>query len=221
MYDKLYKEFVKEIDIALGAFLFWKKIQEWTVSRETLKALNNSPTSWLVIRHSLQVTFFITLHRIFESAKGHASVDQLLIICKDNLEMFSQEHLRERKDPDNNKPDWLEEYISNAYIPEERDIHMLRGELRKRKNTFNKIYSPIRNKLIAHRILNDLSSSHTMFAETNINEIDDILSFLNSLKLSLYNLYENGKKPDLTIHAVDKEFYENDYNKLIEMITSV
>ncbi|MDP1679380.1 MAG: hypothetical protein Q8L02_04565 [Candidatus Nitrotoga sp.] len=221
MYEKLYKEFENEIGTAVSSYLLWKEIHDSTADKKILSALNRTPTSWIIIRHSLQVTFLITLHRIFETGKDVVSAEMLLATCANNISIFDKDSLKNRKDPDNKNPDWLEDYISNAYVPTVQDIHMLRGELQKQRNIFNNIYRPIRNKLIAHNMVSHLDKSNELYAKTNIDEIEKILEFLNSLKETLFELYINGKKPDTTKYKLDKRHYTDDSKRLISSITSV
>jgi len=221
MYKILFQEFENELSTALASFLLWKKIHESTGNKKIVSAFNNTPTSWIIIRHSLQVTFFITLHRMFETGKEHASVEHLLSICLEEIDLFSKDELRNRKKPDILNNEDLEEYINKAYIPDEKDINILRGKLRKHRNTFNNIYRPIRNKIIAHNLLSHIDKSGELYEKTNIDEIESMLVFFNSLKQALYNLYHNGRKPDLTKYILDKSRYDKDYGKLISTITNV
>lgn len=221
MYEKLYKEFYDELNTAKASFLLWKKINDSTGDKKILASLNHTPTSWLIIRHSLQVTFLITLHRIFETGDDIVSADKLLVTCRDNIKIFSKKELEKRKCPKGIKAEWVDDYIANAFIPTVDDINRLRGELRKFRKIFNDIYRPIRNKVIAHNLISQLDKTNELFEKTNIDEIEDLITFLNALKEVLYELYENGKKPDLKKHKLDKRHYEDDYSRLMSIISSV
>lgn len=221
MYEKLYKEFENEIGTAVASYLLWKEIHNSTADKKILSAFNRTPTSWIIIRHSLQVTFLITLHRIFETGQDVVSAEKLLGTCVNDISIFDTTNLRIRKDPESKKPEWLDDYISNAYVPTVQDINMLRGELNNHRNVFNNIYRPIRNKVIAHNMLSHLDKSNELYAKTNIDEIERILEFLNALKETLFELYINGKKPDITKHKLDKRHYVDDSKRLISSIASV
>ena len=221
MYEAIYQEFQNEVGTAVASFLLWKKIHESTADKKILTALNITPTSWIIIRHSLQVTFLITLHRLLETDDECVTAEQLLRTCISDMSIFSKDALKLRKDPDNKKPDWLDNYITTAYLPTVKDMQKLRGELRKRRNTFNNIYRPIRNKLIAHKVIDHIDKSEELYSKTNITEIEDILVFLNALKETMFELYINGKKPDITAHKLDRRHYEEDYSNLIAKVSSV
>lgn len=220
MHFQLYKQYRDEVGTVISTFLLIKKIDNIVSNKQWLQKINSSPLSWMLIRHSLFVTFFITLHRIFETKPESLSVDNLLKYYSENLSIFSKESLKQRKDPENKSPEWLGEYLECAYIPTRNDIDRLRGELKKRRNIFNKIYKPIRNKLIAHRVKLYVDISDEIYAKTNIAQIEEILEFLHALKETLFDLYINGHEPNLINYKIDKKFFNNDFDNLFEHITN-
>lgn len=218
MHKKLYKEFRNEVGTAIASFFLWKKIEEIATDKKKLARLNNTPLSWSIIRHSLSVTTLITMHRIFETDEECISADDLLKTYLLDISIFSTEQLRARKDPNNENPEWLEEYIDYAYEPTELDFHILRGELSKRRKIFNEIYRPIRSKLIAHKVKAFVDISQELHAKGSMSEIEEILEFVNAIKEALFDLYMNGRKPDLTQYRINKRFYENDYDNLMQKV---
>lgn len=219
MHKELYKEFRNEVGTAIASFYLWKKIEDIASNQKKLAILNITPLSWSIIRHSVAVTNLITLHRIFETDEECISADGLLKTYLNDISIFSTKQLRKRKDPNNENPEWLEEYIDYAYEPTEQDIHNLRGELRKRRKIFNEIYRPIRSKLIAHKVKEYVSISQELHSKGSMEEIEELLEFLYALKEALFELYMNGRKPDLTLYRINKRFYENDYDKLMQRVT--
>jgi len=198
MYDKYYQEYCNEVHLTLGTYLFWKMIQNRAASEpELLSGLNESPTSWILIRHSLQVTMFLTLGRIFDTDGDAFSADDLLKCCINEIDIFSKGKLRERKlkGKNGNIPDWIDEYIGNSYLPVEDDFQRLRGELTKRRKVFQKVYRPIRHKIFAHKDKKFIGKTDELWSETNIGELEEIVWFLNDLKRTLFETYENGRKP--------------------------
>lgn len=220
MYDKFYKEFENELHKTISSFLLWKCMHDRPAQdKAVLNALNKTPTSWLTIRHSLHVTFFITLGRIFDKRKDAFSVIKLLKYCENNISLFSKEKLRERRMKDlKEKPDWLDDYINNAYEATQDDIQSLMKETEKYRNLFNDVYQPIRHKLIAHKSQSHIGNSDELYEKTRIGDIDKILEFLNSIKEVLFDLYINGRKPGLTNYKLNREFYESDFNNLIDLV---
>jgi hypothetical protein len=221
MYERYYQEYCDEVHKILATYLFWRIIQNKTTSEnELLSALNRTPLSWILIRHSLQITLFITLGRIFDDNNNAFRVDDLLKCCIEEISAFSRENLRLRKiaDQNGNEPEWLTDYIKNSYEPVEEDFNRLRSEVAKRRNRFKDVYRPIRHKLIAHNDKAYLDKADELWAETNIGELEEIIWFLNDLKGALFDAFQNGRKPELTGRKPDAQFYEKDFGELLDII---
>lgn len=219
MYDRYYQEYCDEVHKVLASYLFWRMLHNKVGSdKALLNALNITPLSWILIRHSLQVNLFITLGRIFDVDDEAFSVDDLLKCCIAKIDVFNLDNLRKRKMNDRNgsEPEWLLGYLKEAYVPIAEDFYRLRGEVAKRRKIFEAVYRPIRHKLIAHNDKRYLDRSDELWAETKIQELEEIIWFLNDLKVTLFETYQNGKKPILKGVEPDLEFYEDDFGKLLE-----
>jgi hypothetical protein len=198
-------------------------IQNRTASEEELlNALNRTPLSWIFTRHSLQVTLFITLGRVFDVDNDAFSVDDLLKCCIEEIDIFEPENLRTRKIADikGSEPEWLPEYIAKAYKPTAEDFNRLRGEVAKRRRVFEEVYRPIRHKLIAHNDKEYMDKADELWAETNIQELEEIIWFLHDLKETMFNTFHNGSKPDLIGREPDIDFYERDFRELLDTVKS-
>jgi hypothetical protein len=218
-YDTYYQEFCNEVHKALGSFLFWRMIQNRAYNeKELLDALNRTPLSWIMTRHALQVTLFMTLGRIFDTDGDAFSVDDLLKCCVDEIDIFSKDNLEDRKiaAQNGNKPDWLDEYIADADDIQAQDFQNLRGELSKYRKIFEKNYRPIRHKLFAHNEKEQMGRRDELWQQTNIEELKKILWFLHDLKETLFDAYQNGRSPVLKMRAPDVTFYESDFARLLD-----
>lgn len=185
-----------------------------------LSALNETPLSWIFTRHSLQVTLFITLGRIFDTNDDAFSIDDLLKCCIEEIDIFSIENLHTRKmsGQNGNEPEWLPMYIENAYEPVEEDFKQLRSEVAKRRRVFEAIYRPIRHKLMAHKDKEYIDKADELWNKTNIQELEEIVWFLNDLQETLFDAFQNGKKPILEGREPNLEFYERDFGKLLDNV---
>ena len=221
MYERYYQEYRNEVHKILASYLFWRMIQNRAASEKVLlNALNRTPLSWIFIRHSLQVTLFITLSRVFDVDSDAFSIDDLLKSCIDQIDIFSRENLRARKiaDLNGNEPDWLAEYLANAHVPVEDDFKRLRGEVSKRRKIFEAAYRPIRHKLIAHNDKDYMDKADELWAETNIKELEEIIWFLYDLQETLFDTYYNGRKPELQGREPNFNFYERDFEMLLDNV---
>lgn len=221
MFDRYYQEFCNELHKILSSYLFWRMLNnKISEDKELLFALNRTPLSWTVIRHSLNVTLFITLGRVFDVDHEAFSVDDLLKCCIDEVDIFTKEALRNRKMDGGNgiEPEWLEDYIEKAYEPSKSDFQRLRGEIAKRRRIFESVYRPIRHKLIAHNDKEYIDKADKLWVETNIDELEGIIWFLYDLKETLFDTYQNGRKPELKGCLPNFEFYENDFGRLLNSV---
>ena len=220
-YDKYYQEFSNEVHSALASYLFWKMLQNKSADEpDLLDALNRTPLSWIFIRHSLQVSLFMTLGRIFDTDDDSFSIDDLLKCCIEDTSIFDKNSLRTRKQEAQRgtTSDWLDEYIANASEPVAQDFKKLRGEVTKHRRIYVRKYQPIRHKIFAHRDKEFLGKNDDLWKETNIGEIEDIIWFLNDLKNALFQTYENGRALKIVQGEPDVNFYEDDFSHLLHQI---
>jgi hypothetical protein len=57
-------------------------------------------------------------------------------------------------------------------------------------------YRDIRHKVFAHKATADMTEINGMFAKTNIEEMKALFGFLHALHEALWELFNNGRKPD-------------------------
>lgn len=220
MYEKYYQEFCNEVHGVLASYIYWRTINSRMFSEEKLlSSMNETPLSWTVTRHSLQVNVFMVLGRIFDTDKNAFSADNLLKCCINEIEVFSLENLRIRKiDENKEEPEWLPEYMEGVCELVEIDFSRLRDEVAKHRKVFESVYKPIRNKIFAHNDKNYICKADELWSKTNIQELENIIWFLNELKQVLFDAYQNGKKPNFTGRVPDVGFYERDFNNLLDRI---
>jgi hypothetical protein len=150
---------------------------------------------WSTILGALQQSTFIALGRIFDRDKRSHSVYRLLDLVEQNPRLFSREALgcrKERSSP--NASEWLPSYLRRAHEPTADDFRRLRAHVNKWRKVYERSYAPIRNKHFAHKERVDTS---TLFAKTNIRELQLLLRFLRQLEEALWELFNNGRKPVL------------------------
>lgn len=216
MYEAYFREYEDELNIAIGSFLFWEILNSRKIiSQKMLNEMNETPIAWNFIRYSLFVNYILALGRIFDTDGDSFSIDNLLKACIEEIDIFSKEELRKRRIVSGSDSKGVDEYISGAFVPTEKDFLVLRGEVSKRRKIFQDDYRPIRHKIIAHKDLGHLGNSDALFVNTNIDEISDILEFLYSLQMALFGLYQNGRQLVLGVHKINREYYTNDFKKIL------
>jgi hypothetical protein len=200
--------FGKEVTNACWSFFVWKHINNIASNDDVvLKALNENALSWKVITHSLQCTFLITLGRLFDNDGRSLTADTFLKLCMANIDQFGGEHLKARKlaSMNGSDPDWLNDYVRDAYQPTEEDLRSLRAQVLEQKNAYDEVYAPIRNKVMAHKDWDTIEQVNELFEKTNISQIQQMLGFLHQIEKIIWDLLYNGKLNEVGHYVFDEE----------------
>jgi hypothetical protein len=156
---------------------------------------------WMLNAYSLQTAFFVTFGRIFDMRRDVYSVHKVVEDTVANPSLFSKSALRDRKRKASRisgvDPEWLVEYIDNAWEPTRADLETLRVELAPHYAKFKTIYQPIRHQVFAHKSIQDEKAIFALFEKTLISDVQEILRFLHTLFWAIWEMAWNGKRPDL------------------------
>ena len=191
--------FRKETDSAVQFFYAWRSMNEVAASSPSvLKAMNASPLFWMTTGGALQLSGMIALGRIFDQERETHNIDRVIRIAQTNMHLFSHESLKERKRrSSSNAEEWIDEYMTNVYVPTIEDFRRLRRHVSARRRVYEETYRPIRHKVFAHKMTISQSQVQELFANAKIRELQQLLIFLRRLHLALQELYLNGAKPIL------------------------
>jgi hypothetical protein len=160
-------------------------------------ALNNTPLFWNTTLAGLQSAAIMVLGRIFDQKSSH-NIDRLLQRAQSSPQLFTKQSLAARKQgAASNPPEWLAEYVADAYEPTPEDFRRLRAHVRKRRKIYESNYRDLRHKVFAHMEITDRAKVDSLFAKTNIRELQQLFAFLSSFYESLWQLFFNGEKPTL------------------------
>lgn len=218
--EEYFKQFSKETSVPRSTFYIWKLINNLAAEdNEILRALNQNALFWNIAMHSLQCTFFISLGRIFDTDSKAFSVHKLLKKCIEDIRAFSKDSLRKRKIGAGPEPDWISEYMKNAYEPSKKDFQYLRGEVSKKHKEYEQIYKPIRHKVFAHADLKAITDKQYFFAQTSIDGTEEILAFLYQIEMIIFQLLYNGRLCKIGDFNYDEEQYHlRDINSLLSSL---
>lgn len=203
MHNTIGNLFHDELIIAFRSFYGLINIKNIaSADKEIRLALKRNTISWGIILHSLQITFFITLGRIFDKDPGSFSVYTLINTCISNIDQFSKEKLRERKIKEWDKDDlsWADEYIEYAYVPSKDDFLRIKEEISKNQVIYENNYKKVRHKIFAHKDLKYINNTDILFKDINIKETESLLLFLYQVDRIIWHLFHNGnyiKKEEL------------------------
>jgi hypothetical protein len=152
---------------------------------------------WNTCCRALQAAHLIALGRIFESEKKSPhNLENLLRMAENNLEIFSKEAFQKRKHEQYpTRPDWLDEFIRNAYTPNAKDFARIRGEAEQWRKAYNDTYKKLRDKVFAHRDVFDGPDFWRLWQDANVPQLQSLHAFLLKLHQRFWELYTNGRNP--------------------------
>ena len=180
---------------------------------------NRFPEFWTLNTFALQTTFFIASGRLFDARRDSYSIHKLVEATIANPAFFSKAALRERKRQASGitgaDPQWLLDYLNEAWEPTTADLQPFRTALAPHTRKFAAIYQPIRHKVYAHRSIEDAMAITALFDKTVISDVAEILRFLHSLLCAIREMAWNARRPDLTDFA-DYEAFVTSLNRKTE-----
>lgn len=197
-FEKRLELFRNDVEGALqllySYFTIYKVLQE---DENVLKYINETPTFWRTVLYSLQSSYFITLHRIFDH-KSKYNINKLIDFAHQNIHVFSKSALKARRlKAGGNVREWINDFIERAYAPDDSDFKRLRAHIDRYRNIYRTNYVKIRNTIYAHKVLSTQKDIDAIFANTNIKEMEKLTVFLKKVQIALREQYNNGRKPIL------------------------
>jgi hypothetical protein len=197
-----YEVIQNEVTTAIESFYAHLEMNTYASEHPAvLRGFNEAPSFWITVRYSLITTFFITLGRLFDKDGGAHSLHKLLRVTVAHPEYFSRDALAERKRLASGgvEPDWLADFVKDAWEPDSAALRKLRHALTPSTKKYTAVYKPIRHTVFAHRELKDRASVDALFSMAIIHDIEDVLNALHDLLTAIWQLYYNGIKPELGI----------------------
>ena len=220
--DKLLKEIDNEITVAAQSFYAWKSIHNVASKYKNIeKALNTNALTWNICLHSLQVTFFIAIGRIFDVNPQSCSIHLLFRQCKNSIREFNKNSLRQRKieEAGGVKPEYLDAFMDNVYEPKLVDFKQFKKKVSRVQKVYEEHFRPVRHKIFAHKDSDYISSASALFSGATIDAAEDILATLYKVEKVLWDLYMNGKEMNYGYWELKEEDYIlKDIKSLLEKI---
>jgi len=149
--------------------------------------------SGTILLYGLQTTWFIALGRIFDRSSGAYSINDFLAATVAHKGLFSKGALADRKrKTGGGRPPWLGDYLKTAWEPSTADLKGIAAAIKPPETKYAERYKAIRDKVFAHRDPAKLAA--TLFEQTQVSDIEDILFSLNETMLAVFQLLENGSR---------------------------
>ena len=172
-------------------------------------AINRSPYFWQTILRALFDASIIALGRVFDNGSPH-NIAVLFRAAAGNEEGFSKDALAERKRAlSANADEWLDAYLASTPEHQPGALREMANRIRHFRDTYEKRYKPIRDKVVAHAEASDEERA-ALFAETNTAEMQEMFVFLVGVYDALWNLHMNGRPPSVSgLPQTVEEIIEN------------
>lgn len=163
-----------------------------------LDRMNDHPLFWITTRHALLLSAFVALGRIFDQdPRSIHNIDKLLRSVWRNIGEFTRAELAKRKIASGLNPAAAAAYVVGKCDLTPKDVGAMRKEVAAWRKVYEARYREIRHGVFAHKGLNS-ADSNLLMAQTNIKEMKSMFGFLHALHSALWELYNNGRPPDLT-----------------------
>jgi hypothetical protein len=141
-----FEQLASDIDGALEVFHAEQEIHRLAWEDERIRrCLDADALFWNMQVASLQSTLFMILGRLFDSTKGTLSVSKFLDETIEHPGYFSKDALTTRKTAGCPKPDWLDDRLSEACIPDRATLAKLKEALQPHEGRVE-VYRQIRHK---------------------------------------------------------------------------
>ncbi|WP_085297600.1 AbiU2 domain-containing protein [Cognaticolwellia mytili] len=216
-YTQYHNLFSNEVHQATGSYVIWKVLQNMpSDDPELLSAMNQTPNSWIFLRHSMMLSLIMTLGRIFDIDGDTISIDDLIKSCISDIHLFSKDSLRARKlKGSGNANEWIDDYMAKVYEPTQKDFQILRGDIAKFRSVYQDVFQPIRHNIFAHSNKEYAEKTDELWAATKKVNIEDLLNFLVDFDATIHEVFNNGKQPILKNRVIDENWFEKDISLLL------
>ena len=212
-YWRIYEVIKGEVQTAIRSNHAYLTIHNLAAAEtDIFNEMNRFPEFWTLNTLALQTTFFIVFGRLFDRRRDVYSVHKLVDATIKNPAFFSKTALRERKiksQTDGTEPSWLANYLRQAREPTSADLLSLKTALAPHYGRFKAIYEPLRHQYFAHRGIQSDAAISALFERALISDVNEILRFLDTLILAIYDVAWNGRLIDLSNHGHYDSFVQD------------
>jgi hypothetical protein len=193
-YNRQFTAMQGEVTAATNAFYTYVEIHKFaSETQQNYEKINRDANFWNILLYGLQTTWFIALGRIFDRSSGAYSIKDFLAATVAHKGLFSKRALADRKrNAVRGEPCWLDDYLKTAWEPSTPDLEGIAAAIKPAEAKYAERYKAIRDKVFAHRDPSKLAA--TLFENTLVSDIEDILFTLNEAMLAIFQLLENGSR---------------------------
>lgn len=159
-----------------------------------LREMNSNALFWITTRDALLLSAFVALGRIFDQKSKH-NIDRLMKVTEKNISAFSKKSLAARKVAAGLAEEEAAAYIADSYELTPGDLRKLRKRIAAWRKVYEARYRDVRDKVYAHKELSSVDEANDLMANTKIQEMRNLFSFLSALEDVLSASFNNGIQP--------------------------
>jgi len=180
---------------------------------EYVSQMNRNADFWRLFEASMLSSVFISIRRLYENEADSFNFQNFIRNCSSNLEEFSLKNIKDRKIRSGAlSVEEAEIYIVGKYEPSNQDFNEMARFVKERSKNMRGVYTKVASKIYAHAIHFTHSEVLKPNQSLNLYEIEKALLSVWHVYEQVWQLYENGRKPEYT---------ESKYQYKNEVIESV
>lgn len=202
----------KETETALRVLYALKQFRFFVSTQETVDKLNENADFWLIYETSVRTHLFISIRRLYEGKPGTFNFQGFINNCITNIDDFNRDALRKRKESGSSSAkEWIDEYMQDTYEPLESDFRELSKIVRENSKKMKGIYTDAASKIYAHAIHLDHASIASITDKLEFDEMESALLSIWHCYDQVWQMYQNGRKPDLIVgkYPYEQEVYDS------------
>lgn len=189
-----------EIETTIRAFYALRCLNELFREQKNVDEANKNVYFWKIFESSVLTKCFIGIRRLLENQSDTFCFQNFINNCKTNIEKFSLKELEQRKlNGAAVRPDYLDDYIKDAYQPEHNDFDLLAKFVKTNINRKKQHYLEIGSGIFAHAIHTDTITINAILSKIEFDEIENMLNSIWCVYQAVWSMYENGHKPTLEL----------------------
>ncbi len=189
-----------ETETTLRVFYALRQFRYFVSKAEAVEKINQNANFWLLFETSLRTNLFLGIRRLYEAKRDTFNFQTFINSCLENIDEFAPSALRERKCAGRaNAHEWIEKYMQDVYEPSAQDFRALARLVRENSRKMKGPYIDAATKIYAHAIHLDRASMAEISDQLNFEEIEQALLSIWHVYEQIWQLYENGCRPNLEV----------------------
>ena len=189
-----------EAESSLRALYALRQFSTLLTDQKSVNELNKNVHFWKIFESALTTKLYIGIRRLYDSGGDTFTIQSFIKHCIDGVSQFSSAELRKRKMAGSaNASQWIEGFMKDTCEPTADDFKALARLVRENSERMKGLYTDIASKVYAHAIHTDAENIFQLSQGVNFDEIEKALTSIWHVYQQVWQMYENGRKPDLNI----------------------